>query len=65
MTNRQWLATLTDEQLAEWNYDIGCGMCAYNPKRGICKSISDLANFDREHCIDGIAKWLQIEHKGE
>ena len=63
MTNRQWLETFTDEEFAKWNYEIGCGMCAYNPDRGICKRLLDLSAFDRNHCIDGTAQWLQMEHK--
>ena len=63
MTNRQWLETLTDKELAKWNFERECGMCAYNPERGICKNLSDRSNFDRNSCIDGIAKWLQAEHK--
>lgn len=63
MTNREWLQTLTDEEFAKWNYEISCGMCAYNPERGICESISYLTNFDQNHCIDGITKWLKQEHK--
>ena len=59
MTNREWLSTLTDEEFAKWHVEIGCGSCVHNPERGFCKSLSD------SYCIDGTAKWLQMEHKGE
>lgn len=63
MTNREWLETLTDEEFAKWNYEIGCGSCAYNPEKGICERISNLSCLYPNPCMDGIAKWLQQEHK--
>lgn len=63
MTNRQWLETLTDEEFAKWNFNMDCGMCAYNPDRGVCENISYGGNFDENRCIDGVTKWLQMEHK--
>ena len=63
MTNREWLATLTDEELAKWHVEIGCGSCAHNPKKGICYNLSGIISFNEVHCIDGTAKWLQTEHK--
>ena len=65
MTNREWLNTLTDKEFAKWSIDVGCGMCVYNPDRGICKNLNDIASFEKDCCIDGMAKWLQMEHKGE
>lgn len=64
MTNRQWLETLTDEELAKWCQTVGCGSCAHNPERGFCENF-DLPTFDQNRCIDGMAKWLQAEHKEE
>ena len=63
MTNREWLQTLTDKELAKWNFEVDCGMCAHNSEKGICKNLSDRYIFDRNRCIDGIEKWLQAEHK--
>lgn len=63
MTNRQWLETLTDEEFAKWNYEIGCGMCSYNPERGICYNFSGIISFDEARCIDGTAQWLKQEYK--
>lgn len=63
MTNREWLETLTDEELAKWNYEIGCGMCAHNPEKGFCENFQTPHNFDRNYCIDGTAKWMSMEHK--
>lgn len=63
MTNRQWLETLTDEELAKWHVEIGCGSCAYNPERGFCNNLSGAVSFDEARCIDGTAKWMSMEHK--
>lgn len=64
MTNREWLETLTDEEFAKWNFEIGCGMCAHNPEKGMCDNLRGIeALIDEDYCIDGIAKWLQMEHK--
>lgn len=63
MTNREWLQTLTDEEFAKWNYEIGCGSCANNPEKGFCDNLSGAVSFDEARCIDGTAKWLQQEHK--
>ena len=66
MTNREWLETLTDEELAKWHVEIGCGSCTYNPEKGICYNLlSGIVSFKEAHCIDGTAKWLQMEHKGD
>lgn len=66
MTNRQWLETLSDEEFAKWNFDISCGMCAYNTERGMCDNLRGIgALIDEVYCIDGITKWLSMEHKGE
>lgn len=65
MTNREWLQTLTDGEFAKWSIEVGCGACAYNPERGFCNNLTDTASFEKDCCIDGTAKWLQMEHKGE
>ena len=66
MTNRQWLATLTDEEFAKWHQTVECGSCAHNPEKGICFNLlSGIVSFNEAHCIDGTAKWLQMKHKGE
>lgn len=66
MTNREWLQTLTDEEFAKWHQTVGCGSCAHNPEKGICFNLlSGIVSFNEAHCIDGTAKWLQMEHKGE
>lgn len=56
MTNREWLRSLTDNELVEIFCDnnVGgvCNICAYD---GIeCEEIE---------CNDGIAEWLQKEYK--
>lgn len=64
MTNRQWLETLTDKELAKWHVEIGCGSCAYNPERGFCNNFSgSTVSFDETRCIDGTARWLKQEYK--
>ena len=62
MTNREWLETLTDEELAKWHVEIGCGSCAHNPEKRWYVNISD-SEFDEDYCIDGITQWLKAEHK--
>lgn len=57
-TNRQWLESLSDEELAR-RIDIlrGCDSCIYNEdgKSMFCNHTDD--------CREGIIKWLQAEHK--
>lgn len=62
MTNREWLRSLTDEEIAYFLHDeqgsvFGtiCNMCVYGD--GFC-----IDNDDHE-CCKGIAKWLREEHK--
>lgn len=56
MTNREWLRSLTDNELAEIFYDndLGgiCNICAYD-----CIECREL------ECHDGVVEWLQKEHK--
>lgn len=59
MTNREWIETLTDEEFSKWSLEVGCGMCVHNPERGFCNNLTE------SYCIDGIVRWLQMEHKGE
>ena len=63
MTNREWLQTLTDEEIAKWHVEIGCGSCVHNPERGFCNNLSGSISFKENYCIDGTTKWLQMEHK--
>lgn len=63
MTNRQWLETLTDEELAKWRVSVGCKSCAHNPEKGFCNNLNGIVAFDPNCCVDGTAKWLQTEHK--
>ena len=63
MTNREWLATLTDEELAKWRVSVECRSCAHNPEKGFCENLSSPYKFDQNCCVDGTAKWLQQEHK--
>lgn len=64
MTNREWLQTLTDEELAKWHVEIGCGSCVYNPERGFCDILNGAnALINEDSCIDGTAQWLKQEYK--
>ena len=53
MTNREWLAGMTDKQLAEFLYGLEdyahCEFCADDGK------CSD--------CLGGLEKWIRQEHK--
>jgi len=51
MTNREWLRTLTDEQLAEF-LEFGCNACAEK----LSKHCSD-------NCIENRKDWLSKKHK--
>lgn len=56
MTNREWLESLSDEELAKWiegNF-IGCAVCMQKE----CDGAS-------VECIEGYKKFLQAEHKEE
>ena len=61
MTNREWLQTLTDEELAKWRVLVECRSCAHNPEKGFCNNLS--VSFDLNCCVDGTAQWLKQEHK--
>ena len=58
MTNREWIAGMTDKQLAEFLYAIqdypSCEYCSYDSKRS-CAINQD--------CLGGMEKWLKQEHK--
>ena len=64
MTNREWLESLSDEELAEFfltienSIDEGfiCPSCAYGGGQYPCMPAD---------CICGYTDWLQAEHKAE
>ena len=60
MTNRQWLETLTDEELAKWRVSVECRSCAHNPEEGFCNNLSAVS-FDPNCCVDGTVQWLEKE----
>ena len=57
MTNREWLESLSDEELAKWFDDnlVSCTPCIYRSEK--CNG-----NFD---CANGHKKWLQTKHEKE
>ena len=59
MTNREWLRSLTDNELAEIFCDIDlsniCNMCAYRNDRKGC--------INAACCKDGVLEWLEQEYK--
>ena len=61
MTNRELLQSLTDEELAKWHVEIGCGSCAHNPEKGFYNNLSDIASFEKDCCVDGKVQWLKKE----
>lgn len=57
MTNREWLAGMSDEQLAEFicaiqDHTDYCEYCCYNKRLCAVKS-----------CLEGVEDWLKQEHK--
>ena len=50
MTNREWLATLTDEELAG-HLEMSCNSCVYELDR-VCGD-----------CVEGRIEWLKSEHE--
>lgn len=61
MTNREWLESLSDRELAQFmdeTFDNRCSVCTKNEDMdGGCRGIVD--------CVVGIKKWLQAEHLKE
>lgn len=59
MTNREWLASLSDAQLAEFLYGLEdyahCDFCADDGK---CHSDTIV-----QDCLSGLEKWLKKERK--
>ena len=53
MTNREWLATLTDEEFVR----IMCSSCES------CTGHTDLEKCNTMLCRDGRIEWLKQEHK--
>ena len=57
MTNREWLRSLTDNELAEifCDNDLGniCNICAYRNDRKGCMNVMC--------CEDGVSEWLKQE----
>lgn len=51
MTNREWLATLTDEELAG-HLEFSCNSCVYEPDSCLCGD-----------CVGGVLEWLKSEHE--
>lgn len=51
MTNREWLATLTDEELAK-HLEFSCNSCIYEPDSTLCWD-----------CVKGLKEWLKSEHE--
>lgn len=63
MTNREWLASLTDEELAkELIIDI-CSHCLYSVFSEITDTYQCLRPGDGRGCRHGITDWLKAEHK--
>lgn len=54
MTNREWLESLSDEELAETLYS--CTVCARKNTRFCCDNIE-------KTCSKGVQEWLKQEHK--
>ena len=58
-TNREYLATLSNEELAELLGKQDCQVCIY-------KDIDCYRPSDKEYdCVEGILQWLNAEHIDE
>lgn len=61
MTNREWLRSLTDNELAEifCDNDLGniCNICVYRNDRKGCMNVTC--------CEYGVSAWLKQEHKDD
>ena len=61
MTNREWLRSLTDNELAEifCDNDLGniCNICVYRNDRKGCMNVMC--------CEYGVSEWLKQEHKDD
>lgn len=61
MTNREWLESLSDNELAEILNNEPCGKrCFVTKAYGNC-----LARIMTNSCNKQIVRWLQSEHKDE
>ena len=62
MTNREWLARLTDDDLVKWlDYHIdACCICSHRIAHGGC-DIPD-EGYD---CENGRREWLKMEHEDD
>ena len=64
MTNREWLESLSDEELAAELDDWLCFHCVYNTKGNVANC--SLENgYDEAICRSGTAEWFKAEHKEE
>lgn len=56
MTNREWLESLSDEELAKF---------IENAHRDNCYACDFRSNICAGDCLEGIQHWLQSEHDDE
>ena len=74
MTNKEWLKTLSDEELSDWLTDLSTGkfypadfcidFCANARKNGTCTKCDASGDIDCELSIqDIIVRWLKAERK--
>lgn len=74
MTNKEWLITLSDEELSDWLTDLSNGkfypadfcidFCANARKNGTCTKCDASDDIDCELSIqDIIVRWLKAERK--
>ena len=64
MTNRQWLESLSDEELAAELDDWLCFHCIHNRGRDMAHCVLE-NGYDEAICRSGTTKWLKNEHKFE
>lgn len=60
MTNREWLESLSDEELAGYLYSLSE---QYTNICEICSNKYTKCSMEYGKCSDGVSGWLQAEHK--
>jgi hypothetical protein len=60
MTNRAWLASMSDKQLAEFLYGLeDYAHCEFCGDDGKCRNSDTIV----QNCLGGLEKWLKQEYK--
>ena len=63
MTNREWLESLSDEELVDEITGVVCHRCIYKQESEMPKCV--IVNYDSYVCKRGVKYWLKAEHKDD